>query len=1658
MNRQSITTLSDSGSTQTIISYGTIRKNGYLRNIPVESCKPVMFLVAGGQRLTSKSKITFKLIIQSNLLEITAYILPTLGGVDLVLGTDSLKCLGAKLDFKTNKLKWKSKSVFLRLLKDITLQPGQTKTIPVSGKVPECLKNSEVYVEMSKFMQKFAPSLCLITLRKGSSTMFLKNITNKQVKIRSNKPIGTILLKRFGQIPVEAPISLTNLEYTKNEMNANIDKLSSIGAVESNNSNDDAICYSIKSQGAYHPSPKLPEFCIGNKNIPNGLNNAKKELYRQKSKKYPHLNSDDKRLWTSDVDILRNSLNLTDSVISEEIKTELWETMYRNIECYSLHEELGCVKNMEVKVELTDLTPFFTRPYSVSEAEKLIIDRELKKLMLLGVIERGMGSYCCPVFLLKKPHEKSGKYRVLGDFRILNLKIRNIHCSAPLLRDCLPIIGASEATIFSSLDVKGAFYSLPLDKQSQKYVNICSYPGGPTYRYLKLPQGCNISPSEYNNVMSLIMDDVPSRGKNVLYIADDLLIFSKTESDHIKHINEVLQAFKKHGLKLAPGKCEYFKKSIDYMGHRIRVVDGRPAIQAQKSKIEAVNNIETPRTPKQMKSMIGLVSYLSQYLPKLQLLLLPMHALSRKNCKFVWTAEHERNFTEIKKLVKSNQILSLPTADGLMKLYIDSSRIGVGCCVCQMQDNKEKILAYYSKKFPSSALNYSVSEIEFMGIWISVNAFRYILKGRYFEVYTDHNPLVQISRAKHEIPSLRLRKTFLKLSDYKYKIFYKRGKDMRIPDWLSRNPVSDINDNDAIAFEMHLHSGNTFAFQMQSLQCNKCLNKIDDIYLRHRNNSAKWQNNITCQECIQDDYSFENNNGNIVFPVTRSRAKAEGEELLPGLPAPVRAKRAGRNLVKETPPAIDTNTQPSMEPITIKDNGPALLDMDGNNTPKNFVSTDIFPSKSMPNSTSLIKPVDRNREKFITSPILDRDIPVTDYRVPEDEYFVEPKDLFDPNIPIDKWFHPHMPKGSDLERQLKDIKSRYISNSHLPINKQTLAQQQKEDPQFKPIYTYIMHNILPKLKRDQKRIQRMAESYAIADSILFKLDYEYPYTGEKQLRQRVCIPEKFVPYLLHNYHESLLACHAGVKKTYLNIRSKFFVNNLFNRIYDWVKSCHTCSIMKQSKDKNKKPLEININADYRPLANLALDIKYMNDGINGYKFILLGCCTVTRYLIAAPLRKADALHIAEALINIIFTWGPPTKVFMDMDRGFTNQLANLVYSALNIKKTLISPYVHNSLAVERHIGTISRFIMANLTGNGKQWPLYLKPAIYAYNCSPIVGLDISPYELVFVRKPPVLHDLDFPALDDIKTTYRSYASHLKGRLNAIGTWMTKLRTENQLLAAAEQADKISEPYKYQKGTVVYFLCPALGSLVTNSRKIKASYIGPLVISAVISDSLVTLEDLFGRKIHGVHSVARIKRGWIRTATGKAGTIDELKQQIHESEFNKILSNTNLLNTENLNYVFSIQSYGEPQYIMTLLNQDDDASHFSYDLNLFSTTTSEKPTDLKRYLHSSKRNSGLACKNVLSNSQFKRARKHDNKMPIMNSTLEITKTKHYNGELNVLLTNTDTPKSLQYSFWYPLHENSEIKSEIENSLKLRKIKIKGSEARFAKEIMYGQKEI
>ena len=161
---------------------------------------------------------------------------------------------------------------------------------------------------------------------------------------------------------------------------------------------------------------------------------------------------------------------------------------------------------------------------------------------------------------------------------------------------------------------------------------------------------------------------------------------------------------------------------------------------------------------------------------------------------------------------------------------------------------------------------------------------------------------------------------------------------------------------------------------------------------------------------------------------------------------------------------------------------------------------------------------------------------------------------------------------------------------------------------------------------------------------------------------------------------------------------------------------------------------------------ISADIKYMPKGIYEYGFLLIAVCEIIGFLIAIPLIKHDAVSISHALIDRVFLiFGPPKSLIMDEDRALSSNVLN----ALKIDVKCISPYNHGSLKTERYIQTINNLITGHLKDKGKEWPLFITSCCFAMNMFVSTTTGFSPYELVFLKKPPDILNLYFKPLETI---------------------------------------------------------------------------------------------------------------------------------------------------------------------------------------------------------------------------------------------------------------------------------------------------------------------
>ena len=265
---------------------------------------------------------------------------------------------------------------------------------------------------------------------------------------------------------------------------------------------------------------------------------------------------------------------------------------------------------------------------------------------------------------------------------------------------------------------------------------------------------------------------------------DDTFIHSTAE-EHMDDLMDLFKVLRKYGLKLSPHKCQLFKKRIVYMGLEFQVQGDKVCYTPLNDKCDAIRNLESPKTLRQTRAFCGMVNFLSFFLPNLQRLLILIYDLQKKAKKFKWTDEAEKAFNEIKQLLVSPPVLKAPTPDGLFQLKSDTLREGVGGTLLQKQGDEWVVISYHSKRFPKSAKNFGITELELTGLLVNIHGFMQLLHNRYFEVLVDHKVIEYMIKSKTESPTTRLKTFLLKLSEYTIELKYQKGSKMHTSDALS---------------------------------------------------------------------------------------------------------------------------------------------------------------------------------------------------------------------------------------------------------------------------------------------------------------------------------------------------------------------------------------------------------------------------------------------------------------------------------------------------------------------------------------------------------------------------------------------------------------------------------------------------------------------------------------------------------------------------------------------------------------------------------------------------------------------------------------------------------------------------------------------------------
>jgi hypothetical protein len=188
----------------------------------------------------------------------------------------------------------------------------------------------------------------------------------------------------------------------------------------------------------------------------------------------------------------------------------------------------------------------------------------------------------------------------------------------------------------------------------------------------------------------------------VVVFIDDILIYSKSEKEHAKHLRVVLQRLRDYKLYAKFSKCEFWLKSVKFLGHTI----SQDGISVDRSKVQEVMDWKPPKSVHQIRSFLGLAGYYRRFILDFSRIAKPMTELLKKGVKFVWSEACEEAFHTLRQHLTSTPVPVQPDNAKPFEIFCDASGTGLGCVLMQ----QGRVIAYASRELRPHELNCPCSQ------------------------------------------------------------------------------------------------------------------------------------------------------------------------------------------------------------------------------------------------------------------------------------------------------------------------------------------------------------------------------------------------------------------------------------------------------------------------------------------------------------------------------------------------------------------------------------------------------------------------------------------------------------------------------------------------------------------------------------------------------------------------------------------------------------------------------------------------------------------------------------------------------------------------------------------------------------------------------------
>ncbi|GAB0210004.1 protein NYNRIN-like [Grus japonensis] len=384
--------------------------------------------------------------------------------------------------------------------------------------------------------------------------------------------------------------------------------------------------------------------------------------------------------------------------------------------------------------------PVRQKQYPIKWEARKGLEELITKFLEYGLLVECESEYNTPILPVKKSGGK--EYRLVQDLRAINQIVQDIH---PVVANPYTLLTSlkEEHKWFTVLDLKDAFFCIPLDAKSQSiFAFEWESPG--TGRKMQLtwtvlPQGFKNSPTLFGNqlVKELEMWKKQNPGEGILLqYVDDILIAAESKGTCFEMTISLLNFLGQGGYRVSRNKAQIGKEAVIYLGFEI----SQGQRQLGNERKEAICQIPEPNSPKELRAFLGMIGWCRLWILNYGLYVKPLYeALKESKDRYlIWTPECHKSFKELKKALMTAPALGLPDLTKPFELFVhERQHLALGV-LAQRLGSWKRPVGYFSKQLDTVSKGWPGCLRAVAATVLLIQEARKLTMGQKIVVYVPH--------------------------------------------------------------------------------------------------------------------------------------------------------------------------------------------------------------------------------------------------------------------------------------------------------------------------------------------------------------------------------------------------------------------------------------------------------------------------------------------------------------------------------------------------------------------------------------------------------------------------------------------------------------------------------------------------------------------------------------------------------------------------------------------------------------------------------------------------------------------------------------------------------------------------------------------------------